>query len=374
MGERIDSIDFWRGAALATILINHIPGNVLGNFTPRNYGFSDSAEAFVFLSGLSVALAYGRPFQAAAGREASGALARRAAWLYSVHLVLTAMATALYGVASIASGREELLESHGRLTPFVDPLRAMVGIVTLGHQIGYFNILPLYVVFLCAAPLLLVLAMRNRWPMLFASATLYVGARSLGLNLPSWPEPGVWYFNPLAWQFMFAIGVFCGLALRQGAISRNLGAYRSAQLFTYVAAAIVSDAFGFVPGAVEAAGQYLDWDKTDLGTVRILDFLALAYFIYCSNITAKLRSTPIYAPISLLGRHALPVYCFGAILSAVGQILGEILTASALFDILFVGACLKALHSFAAALERRRDATAIAEKEQVSQETRKTAG
>jgi hypothetical protein len=62
MGERIDSIDFWRGVALVTIFINHIPGNILGNLTPRNFGFSDSAEAFVFLSGLSVSLAYASRF------------------------------------------------------------------------------------------------------------------------------------------------------------------------------------------------------------------------------------------------------------------------------------------------------------------------
>jgi hypothetical protein len=30
------------------ILIDHIPGNPLEHFTPRNFGLSDSAEAFVF--------------------------------------------------------------------------------------------------------------------------------------------------------------------------------------------------------------------------------------------------------------------------------------------------------------------------------------
>ncbi|MBM3577754.1 MAG: hypothetical protein FJX40_08830 [Alphaproteobacteria bacterium] len=71
MHERIEAIDFWRGAALVTILINHIPGNILGNFTPRNFGFSDSAEAFVFLSGLSVAHAYRRRFEAEAPMAAT---------------------------------------------------------------------------------------------------------------------------------------------------------------------------------------------------------------------------------------------------------------------------------------------------------------
>jgi hypothetical protein len=80
MSERIDAIDFWRGVALSTIFVNHIPGNILGNFTPRNCGFSDAAEAFVFLSGMSVALAYGRLFKSEASRAAFS-LARRAARL-----------------------------------------------------------------------------------------------------------------------------------------------------------------------------------------------------------------------------------------------------------------------------------------------------
>jgi len=37
-GKRVEGIDFWRGAALAIILVNHIPGNVLGAITPRNFG------------------------------------------------------------------------------------------------------------------------------------------------------------------------------------------------------------------------------------------------------------------------------------------------------------------------------------------------
>jgi hypothetical protein len=49
-------IDFWRGLALVVILIEHIPRNVLDSLTPQNFGFSDAAEAFVFLSGVSLGL------------------------------------------------------------------------------------------------------------------------------------------------------------------------------------------------------------------------------------------------------------------------------------------------------------------------------
>ncbi len=56
--NRVRDIDFWREAVLIVILVDHIPGNPLEHLTPRNFGLSDSAEAFVFLSGLSVGLIY----------------------------------------------------------------------------------------------------------------------------------------------------------------------------------------------------------------------------------------------------------------------------------------------------------------------------
>src|SRR6516225_8273106 len=55
--KRIDGIDFWRGFGLLTIFIDHVPENVFQHVTQQNFGFSDAAELFVFLSGVSVALA-----------------------------------------------------------------------------------------------------------------------------------------------------------------------------------------------------------------------------------------------------------------------------------------------------------------------------
>lgn len=350
MRERIDAIDFWRGVALATIFINHIPGNVLGNFTPRNYGFSDSAEAFVFLSGMSVALAYGRLFLAEAA-VAAVSLMRRAARLYVAHLALTLAALTLYGVATHLTGHGGPLGEHGRGTPFADPIRGALGIVTLTHQIGYFNILPIYVVFLVLAPTLL--ALHSRWKMLAFSLALYAVTRGSGLNLPSWPDPGVRYFNPMAWQLMFALGIFAGLAAKDGRIPLHSGAYSLAHLFTIGAAIVVSNGLGLAPGLVDAAGQYLDWDKTQLGTIRIIDFLALAYVIYCSGVTSRLRVTPIYSATAVLGRRPLTVYCAGSLLSAVGDIVNVTWTASPLFDVLFVATCLKGLYKIASVLERR---------------------
>ncbi len=56
MPRQANAVDFWRGIALITIFINHIPGNYWGRFTHANYSISDSADLFVFLAGWSLRL------------------------------------------------------------------------------------------------------------------------------------------------------------------------------------------------------------------------------------------------------------------------------------------------------------------------------
>jgi hypothetical protein len=348
--KRIDSIDFWRGVALVAILVNHIPGNVLGAITPRNFGFSDSAELFVFLSGVSIYLAHGEKFRR--GSAAAPALARRTAKLYGAHLVLTAVALGLFWIANEFSPNDLLGAEYGRATPFLDPVRGILGILALSHQLAYFNILPLYVVLMALAPLLLALGLRRRLAMLAASAAVYAGARLAGVNLPSWPEPGGWYFNPFAWQFMFALGIFCGGALRGNGVPFHLGALRFSQVFTVASGLVVSNVFGFAPGLADEAGRYLDWDKSQLGVARIVDFVALAYTIYFSGLNWRVRDTTFFDFFALLGRNPLPVFCAGSLVSALGQILSDSTMASPILDILYVGVALLLLHGLAGLVDR----------------------
>ena len=51
MPREANAVDFWRGFALVSIFVNHIPGIYYERFTHRNLSFSDSAELFVFLAG-----------------------------------------------------------------------------------------------------------------------------------------------------------------------------------------------------------------------------------------------------------------------------------------------------------------------------------
>ena len=48
--NRIDGIDFWRGFALLTIFIDHVPENIFQHVTQMNFGFSDAAALIVGLT------------------------------------------------------------------------------------------------------------------------------------------------------------------------------------------------------------------------------------------------------------------------------------------------------------------------------------
>lgn len=59
-GKRDLRIDFFRGVALYMILVDHVVGDPISKFTYQRIGFSDAAELFVFLSGVSCAIVYSR--------------------------------------------------------------------------------------------------------------------------------------------------------------------------------------------------------------------------------------------------------------------------------------------------------------------------
>ena len=101
-------LDMFRGLALVMIFINHVPGTVYENFTNRNFGFSDAAEAFVFMSGMAAGLAYsGKFITANSWGTYWTAIARvwaRARQLYFVHLTITLLALGIFAFAALQFG------------------------------------------------------------------------------------------------------------------------------------------------------------------------------------------------------------------------------------------------------------------------------
>src|SRR5947209_6054329 len=81
-------LDACRGLALWFIFIDHVPDNAFSWLTPRNYGFSDTSEMFVFVSGYTCMLAYGRAMRDQGWLTTVARALRRGLEIYAAFLLL----------------------------------------------------------------------------------------------------------------------------------------------------------------------------------------------------------------------------------------------------------------------------------------------
>jgi hypothetical protein len=339
-GQRIVSIDFWRGIALLTIFIDHIPGNLLENATYRNFGFSDAAEIFVFLAGTAAALAYIKGLDAANAARTTIRIGLRAFTLYTSHLAVVIACGAVVAYAVLRTGDGRFLANLHFDTLTDAPLHALLGLATLGFQPGYMNILPLYVVLLLMAPVLLTLARWNPFYAVGASATLYLATQLFGLHLPTYPSSGGWFFNPFAWQLLFTLGICLGNGVRRGfAMPRST--ILTGIAGAYVVLAAVWAHFGaYAPWDLRPVPAFIwDFDKTNLSLPRLLHVAAVVYLVaQLPMIEGRLRVSALAKPFVILGRHSLPVFCVGTVFAITLQIVRATLGSSAVSDVLMLGA------------------------------------
>jgi hypothetical protein len=315
--KRIPEIDFWRGFALIVILVDHIPWNGLDYLTPQNFGFSDAAECFVFLSGLSVSLAYAPTLQNAGFGCLARRCATRAAKLYLVQLAMVACSIAIPLAAAKLVGDENVVLGQG-LSWFVNaPLSSLVGAATLSYQANFSDVLALYVVLMLWAPVVIFLASRSPALALLASIAVYVAGRGrVGGGGDGW------FFNPFAWQLIFAIGVICALRWRRG-LPRPQGRFLVLASAIILGAAILSiRAMG-----LKAAGlAHLDLSKPDLGVMRLAHFLALAYVMSAIALVEPLATrmgrivgSRVGQSFQGMGRNSLLFFVLGSVASAGGR-------------------------------------------------------
>lgn len=352
--SRIEAVDFWRGAVLITIFVNHIPGNVLEFITQKNYGFSDSAEAFVFLAGVSMTLAYRRRLSQGQAGTVFGAVARRAVKLYGVHVALCLVGVGIFALGALAIDDPALMEVHGRDLFADDPIAALIGLISLGHQPGYFNILPLYVLLLAPGALLLWIGSRRIWPMLTLSLLVYVTARVGSINVPTWPMRGSWFFDPFAWQLMLALGIGAAIVVRERGLPRSRLLTGLAIAVVLAGATIITNGFGLLPGLETWTRPWADVDKTVLGLGRVVHFAALAYLVAVADVAGRVRSSALYEPLCRLGRNSLSTFAVLSLLAAIGQVIGEAFGHSVLLDLPLLGSGFAVLYGVATLIESRQ--------------------
>jgi len=318
-------IDVFRALALITIYINHVPGTPYEQFTHKNIGFSDAAEAFVLISGIAVGLAYGLKF--APGNRLLMALKalRRTATLYLTHIVVTLVTLAIFSAGAVLFAEPELLTKINIEKVVTDTPESMIGLVTLGHQLGYNNILSLYAVLLALVPLFLMIGAISKRLLLVVSGLVWLASGIFKIAPPNYPTDGVWFLNPLSWQFLFVIGMVAIVHVKRG------GRLPTHPLLVGAAALYLLVSFLWVRiplwGIDISAGlpQVLTgFNKTYLSAPRLLHVLSAAYLIAIIPAIANLARTDERNPLAIVGKHSLPVFVAGTLLSMVAQVIKEV--------------------------------------------------
>ena len=316
-----NAIDFWRGFALVTIFINHIPGNVFERYTYSQYSISDAAELFVFLAGWSIAIATGGWKKPEPAGRLVLRLASRTLEVYRAQLVISALALAMIAAAAIHLDNPLILEWHNAGPVFSDPVPTTIGWVLLSHQLGYFNILPLYVGLLALSPIFVLIARWSRPAALGTSLLLWAACLVFEINLPSWPVEGTWFFNPLSWQLLLVLGFLIGEWSRHdpelGGLIRTL---RPVGIAIVVLGVIVM-AGKWRPDPLAAPEPRLlfTFDKSYLSPARIVHFFALLVTFRGLYEWIAPRLGWIARQFSGLGRNSLAVFSVASLASLAAQ-------------------------------------------------------
>lgn len=335
-----NAIDFWRGFALISIFINHIPGNAFERITHRNFSISDSAELFVFLAGWSLRYAVrgsggNRPSATVLALRLTG----RSFQIHGAQFLISLLALALLSVAALNYADPLILTWHHAEAFFQAPAPTLIGLALLLHQLGYFNILPLYVVLMHMAAPIALIERASASTLLALSFAIYLATLVSEVNVPSWPVEGRWFLNPLAWQFLFVIGFLAAdpnRGLGQLVRAHMRWIFWPAALIVIASAALTIAKIEPNPVGVPTPRLFFTFNKTFLSPARVIAFLALA-ITFSGAFPFIFKALPYVARYAcILGRQSLPVFCVGSLLSLIAQLVHYVAGSGFLVDVIVI--------------------------------------
>jgi hypothetical protein len=314
-----------------------VPNNAIAWVTTKNYGFSDAADLFVFISGYTVAFVYSRTMATKGFAVAAVGILARAWQLYVAHILLFVFYVAAIGYVAQRYGHAHLLDEFNIRRLIADPIEFLKHGLLLEFKPLNLDVLPLYIVLMATFSPFLWLLVRSPNLALAISSVVYAAAHAFGWNLASYPD-GTWYFNPFAWQFLFVLGAWASLdrtGIVQWLIRSRIALYL-AVLFLLIGLVItLGTRLGLAPvTAGSLVALYIPNDKTNLGPFRIVHFLSLALIVArlipCGSPALKLS---FLRPALICGERSLEVFCTGIFLAFVAHFLIELFSASIAFQL-----------------------------------------
>src|SRR6266478_1162698 len=335
-------LDLFRGLANWAIFLDHIPHEVLSWTTIKHYGFCDAADLFVFISGYTAALVFGRLMIERGYVAAASRLARRAFTLYAAHITVVMIYIAVIACVSREFHDPDDLNQFNVAVFLNTPFPEFVQALALRYRPVNLDVLPLYILLLAAFAPALWLIVRKPNLTLAGSIAVYLAGRHLGWNLAAVPS-GVWYFNPFAWQLLFFLGAWTALggarALQPMLATKT--AFRLAIGYLFFAFVVTTaiqspDLGGLVPHWI--LQPFDPNDKTNLAPYRVLHFIALAVVVTrFLPLDSPILQWRALAPLVQCGRKSLQVFCTGIVLSFCAHAAIE-LSLNALWIQIVVGA------------------------------------
>ncbi len=315
-------LDLFRGVANWAIFLDHIPDNVVNWITTRNYGFSDAADLFVFISGYTASFVYARMMLERGFIVGATRLTKRVWQLYVAHIILFVIYIVTIGYVAQRFSDPEIINEFNVAGLVDNPVETLRQGLLLKFKPVNLDVL------------------RQPNLTMLASIALWLAARQFGWNLPGYPA-GTWYFNPFCWQLLFVFGSWCALGGARKSISIINAPITLYLCIAYMILALVMTMAGRFPdfGALFPHWLYAAFnpnDKTNLAPYRFLHFVVIVILV--------IRFVPkdwpglewrVFDPVVVCGQQSLAVFCVGIFLSFVGHF--ELMMSSgSLFAQIFV--------------------------------------
>jgi hypothetical protein len=311
-------LDALRGLMLVLMTFTHLPtrwADPLG----QPLGFVSAAEGFVLLSGYMAGIVYTLRARRDGMPDMQEAFVRRALKVYACQLALLVFLFTVVGFIDLFTDETAI----GNLTNFfhANPATAVFGAALLLYNPPLLDILPMYILFLLASPVLLMHGLRGGWGLILGGSLalwfgsqfglggwLYDGAIALtGLPVPP-GETGS--FAMLAWQFLWVLGLWMG--------SQSVTARAEPRPFPRAMVAVATGwaltcflwrhIAGQVPAWQPLDAVNLMFDKWYLGPLRLLDLLALMVLAMHHARWLKVQ-LPRLRFLETYGAASLTVFC-----------------------------------------------------------------
>ena len=341
MPREANAIDFWRGFALVSIFINHIPGIWYERLTHRNLSISDSAELFVFLAGWSLGLLVGSSEAAEEHRRVLVfRLGGRALQIYAAQILISSLALAMLAAAAYLLDNPLILEWHNAAAFFQDPAhradrpRAAHASARLLRHPAAVRRADAGGACCCAHRPVRPAAARAA----LARALFRRRSRCRSRRRPG-RCAGQWFFNPFTWQAIFVLGFALSRDEGLGAVvRRNIRLIRLCRRCRSWWSAPSLVLFNWFPDPTKLPEpQAAVPQRQELPDADAPDAVSGAGGGVLGGLPSYCAGVP-WLPefLSILGRNSLNVFCVGSLLSLAGQIVRFLYSGSLAVDTIVV--------------------------------------